>query len=208
MKLNINSIPLYIEKIFDSEEQEHYEIYQSHPAYEYLFHTFLSIEAMTSAICINKKIEIPDNGYLGISGKAFDNTVRLMAHSSIEMVLSVNHPDKIPLIVDIGKKTSSHESWAPTLKNWMYEIVYPGFVELYEKNKSNIHKNNRDISKLAKLIRDSISHGRKITSKDYPVSWNGFELTRKDDKQPMSNYFLYADIIIVAICMLNKPPLE
>jgi hypothetical protein len=185
MPLNLTTKQRYIERPFHTLGHEHYEIYPDHPAYEFFFNTSLSANAMTAAICMNKGIDFPEDGYVGLSGRAFDYTVNVMAHASLEMALSLKDPEHIPIIVKWKKKDSGHDNWAPRLKDWMYRSLYPGFVHLYENNQSFIKKHNRDIAALAQLLRDSISHGEKVTSKRFPVSWNGFQINSHEKGKPM-----------------------
>lgn len=205
MPLNLNLRPGCIERPFHTVGHEHYEIYPEHPVYEYLFNAFLSANAMSAAISMNKRLNFPEDGYLGLSGKAFDYTVRAMAHGSLDMALSLKDPEHIPLIVEWRKKAAGHDNWAPRLKTWMYQSLYPGFVNLYEKNQSLIHKHNRDIAPLAKLLRDSIAHGERITATAFPISWNGLRIGDVDKDKPITDFFLFGDILVVAIRMLNIP---
>jgi hypothetical protein len=206
MTINLFTEKGRIERSFHTVGRETYEVFPSHPAYEYLFDASLSATAMTAAICMNKGIDFPDNGYLGLSGKSLDYTVHIPAHATIEMALKLTDPEHIPLSIEWRKKEKQHRTWAPRLSKWMHRSVYSGFVDLYEKNKTSIHKHGGDAARIGKLLRDSISHKERITAnpRDLPISWHGLSFKNEDRGKDISDHFLFGDVLIIAIAMFDR----
>src|SRR5690348_13291932 len=64
---------------------ESYEIYPNHPAYQFIWHVGLSINAMAAAVCSIENQPAPD-GYLSLACKAHDITVHLPATGMVKLV--------------------------------------------------------------------------------------------------------------------------
>jgi hypothetical protein len=207
MPLNLATIEGKIDRPQDVEDGEFYQIYPDHPAYRYFWQICLSVNAMTLAIGVVKEEVIPDDGYLGLSGKAFDYVVRVPAFSCVQMALSENEPQCIPFRIEWRRKEDAHMTWASQLRRWMNWIIWPGFVDLYEENKTKIHKGDPGIAGMAKVFRDASAHGGRIKrskSRGTPASWSGLTVTDEDHNRPLSDLAGYGDFLILAIAMFDS----
>lgn len=205
MPLNLQPSMGKIDRAPDTDGFEFYQVYPDHPAYWYIWNTCLSVNAMTIAICALKQESVPDDGYLGFTGKAFNYVIRIPGYSCVDLALSQIEPQCIPLRIDWEQKPHSHVNWAPQLRRWMDNIIWPGFVEIYEHNLAKIHKGNPQLAAMAKLFRDSCTHGLRITRSTYvnPVTWDGLTIAREDHGKPLYDFIMWGDILLLALWMCD-----
>ena len=206
MPLNLESAIGKIDRPLHMAGAEFYQIYPDHPAYRYLWHVCLSVNAMTIAVCTLKQLPVPADGYLGLSGKGFDYVVRVPGYSCVNMALELKEPDCIPITIDWQRKPDAHMTWAPQLRSWMESVVWPGFVDLYEHNQKAIHRSNPHLAAMAKLFRDSCAHGGRIMRNkgpSTPIAWDGLAIGREDHGRPLSDFAALGDFLILAIWMCD-----
>lgn len=206
MSLNLQSSVGKIDIAPNTDDFELYQIYPAHPAYRYIWNICLSINAMTIAICSLKQLPVPDNGHLGITGKGFNYVVNLPGYDCVDLALSQIDPQCIPLRIDWGQRPNNHTNWAPQLHKWMDSIIWPGFVEIYEHNKTKIHRGNPQLAAMAKLFRDSFAHGLRVTRNKYesPVTWSGLTIFRDDHGKQLYDFIMWGDILLLAIWMCDS----
>ena len=207
MALNLKVHDGIIDRPLNMVGAEFYQIYPKHGAYRYIWNICLSVNAMTIAVCASKKLSVPTDGYLGISGKAFDYTIRIPGYDCVEMALTKIEPECIPITLDWRRKPDVHQGWAPQLREWMDFMIWSGFVDLYEKNKNKIHRGEPSVASMAKILRDSCAHGGKITRQkgpDGPVSLDGITIRKEDHGRPISDFFVLGDALVLSIWMLDQ----
>lgn len=162
MPLNLEPAAGKIDRSLHMAGSEFYQIYPGHPAYRYLWRVCLSVNAMTIAVCTTKQLPIPEDGYLGLSGKGFDYVIRVPGYRCVDMALGNMEPECIPITIEWQRKADAHMSWAPQLRGWMESFIWPGFVDLHEHHQKKIHRSNPHLASMAKLLRDSCAHGGRV----------------------------------------------
>ena len=207
MTLNLRSARNVIERAAHGVGEEYYEVYPAHPAFQYLLHACLSVTAMTMAVCMCKGINVPEDGYLGLSGKGFDYTIKLPGHNLVDITLQEIEPPFIPITIEWRRKPDAHAIWALGIRRWMDQIVWPGFVELYEHNQQRIHRGTPAVADMAKLIRDSCAHGGRIANRSFQraaVELNGLTIKPDDRNKPLSDFVMLGDLFILAMQMCDS----
>lgn len=187
---------------------ESYKVYPTHPAYQFIWHVGLSINAMTTAICAIEKQPIPEDGHLGLACKARDIIVQLPAHSMVRRAKEQSAGDSPWIEVSLvwRKEPGKNDGWAKEIRAWMWLTVAAGFVHFFEEHKTEAYKRNHKVAKMAKVIRDSCAHGLKVTcSKSGGAELNGLKLTSEDHGKPLSDYFGLGDFFVLALRMISEP---
>lgn len=187
---------------------ESYEVYPGHPAYSFIWHICLSIDAMTIAVCVNGDMPIPKDGYLSLACRAHDLTVRLPAYGMVER--AKKQPGGEPPWIQVSfvwrKEPGKNDGWATDIRRWMWLTVAAGFVELFERHRARAGRHHNDLAQLGRVIRDSCAHGLNICSrKSGGVRLDNIEILRDDHGKPLSNFFGLGDFFVLALRMFSEP---
>jgi hypothetical protein len=187
---------------------ESYEVYSRHPAYPFIWHMCLSIDAMTIAVCAIDNQPIPKDGYLSLACKAHDLTVHLPAYGMVKHVKE--QPGGDPPWVQVSlvwrKEPRKNEGWATGIRRWMWLTVAAGFVEFFEQNQAKARRLNHETAQMAMVIRDSCAHGLRVSSKKSGgAELDELKITRSDQGKPLSDFIGLGDFFVLALRMFNQP---
>ena len=190
---------------------ESYEVRPDHPAYPFIWHICLSIDAMTVAVCAIGDMPIPTEGYLSLACRAHDLTVRLPAYGMVKR--AKEQPDGDAPWIHVSfvwrKEPGKNDGWAADIRRWMWLTVAAGFVELFEQHRGRAGRRNRDLAKLGMVVRDACAHGLHVSSKKSGgVRFDGIEILRTDHGKPLSDFFGLGDFFVLALRMFNDPKLS
>lgn len=180
---------------------EHYVLHRANPAFDFFWHSTLSITAMSMAISSLSGYTVKKGDYIGLSCLGFDYTMRIPSHGAVENVLNGSKIAGFHLTIHWGRDPSAQKDWPAELKRWMDMTLWPGFVHLYEQHQASILKRCGEAGKLARLLRDAYAHGGKVTNKksNIEASWNGVNITRADDGRSISEFVGGADLALLAL---------
>jgi hypothetical protein len=200
MPLALSHIPHLIERTEASIGDETYFVYQSHPAFRWLWHISLSVAAMSSAISVKLNARVNEGDYISLSCLAFDYVIRIPASLSIELALEERTPPYIPVTLHWGKRPHYQEGWAKPLQVWLKNIIWPGFIEFVEINGPRFINTDR---KLADAIRNAYAHGGKFTWPEQrrPISFHGLSLDHSLNNKDIHDYFGYSDVIVLMMLL-------
>src|SRR5690348_9247238 len=84
MPLNLEQKVGELTREYSMVGMESYEVHSAHPAYQFIWHMGLSIDAMAIAICALENLPVHTEGYLGLACKAHDLTVHLPAYGMVK----------------------------------------------------------------------------------------------------------------------------
>lgn len=194
----------------DSLGDEDYFIFPGHPAYSFLWHICLSVSAMSMALAWldEDKREVNPGDHIRIGGVALDYALRIPAEGSVRMAISEQYPPFVPLTVHHGRHHGTQEIWAEPLKRWLEQIVWPGFVNLFEHRKALIEGGDTQIVALARVVRHSCAHGGMVamdSCKSSEVSWKTLRFTKEMNGDPLFPIMGVADFVLLALKMFDLP---
>jgi hypothetical protein len=187
---------------------ESYKVYSAHPAYQFIWHVGLSINAMTAAIMAVELKPIPTDGFLSLTCKAHDITVRLPAHSMVKDVRRQPVEDRPWIEVSFvsPREAEKNSEWAVGIREWMWLVVAAGFMQCIEEHRRRAHRHNAEVAKMAEVIRDACAHGLKIaTKKSGGANLANLSITREDDGKPLSDFVGPGDFFVFALRMFSEP---
>lgn len=210
MPLNLEQKAGELTREYSMVGTESYEVYPSHPAYQFIWHMGLSINAMTIAVCALEDQPIPTDGYLSLACKAHELTVHLPAFGMVKHVKE--QPAGVSPWIQVSlvwrKEVGKNDGWAIGIRRWMWLTVAAAFVEFFEQHRSRASRHNKEVVQMAMVIRDSCAHGLKIASKKSGgAELDGLKITRKDDGKPLSDFVGLGDFFVLALMMFNGPRL-
>ncbi len=189
---------------------ESYEVYPTHPAYQFIWHMGLSINAMAIAVFAIENQPIPTDGYLSLACKAHDLTVQLPAYGMVKHVKEqpAGDPPWIQVSLVWRKESGKNDGWAIGIRRWMWLTVAAGFVEFFEQHQQRARRRNHELAQMAMVIRDSCAHGLQIASKKSGgAELDGLKIFREDHGKPLSDFVGLGDFFILALRMFNEPRL-
>lgn len=189
---------------------EDYLIFPSHPAYLFLWHICLSVSAMSMALTQfdDGKRAVNPGDHVRIGGVALDYTLRIPAEGSVRMAITEQYPPFVPLTVHYGKHYGSQEIWAKPLKRWIEQIVWPGFVNLFEHKRILIERGDTQVVALARVVRHSCAHGGMVamdSCKSPEVGWKTLRFTKEMSGDPLFDIMGVADFVLLALKMFDLP---
>lgn len=205
MPLDLREISGAIVRSESSHSEEDYILLPGHPAFEWFWHVYLSVAAMTSAVSQHKQEEVPDGSHIRLSCLALDYTFRIPATQSIGFALSNELPSEIPVTVHWGKKPDQHLSWATPLQTWLKNIIWPGFLTFMEENEGRIRDRNfRDI---ARAIRNAYAHKKTIDWADQrpAQTWHGLTFNKSLRGKQVHDVIGYSDVMALMLLIANEP---
>lgn len=187
---------------------ESYEVHPPHPTYQLMWHTGLSINAMAIAICALENQPIPTGGFLSLDCKAHDLTVHLPAYDMVKSVKEQSDGSSGWIQVSLvwPKEPGKNDGWAVGLRRWMWLEVAVAFVELFEHHQQRARRRNRDVARMAMVIRDACAHGLRIASKrSGGAELDGLKITKGDHGRALSDFIGLGDFFVLALRMFNGP---
>ena len=188
-----------------------YHVQGDHPAYEYLKHACLSFETMGIAVSVRKSLPSPSSAHLSLPCKAYACTVVLPASGLVDLALVAEQSDDRPFI-EITYEWDSERprtTWALGIRRWMELTLASGFVQLYEQNKTRIHKRSTKIGALAKVVRNACSHNFNIAiNNSEGVEIDGLKITKNDRGKPMWDFLELGDFFVLSMLMFSEPKLD
>lgn len=208
MPLNLEQTPGEFTREYSMVGMESYEVYPGHPAYAFIWHMCLSINAMAIAVCAIENQPIPTDGYLSLACKAHDLTVHLPAYGMVKHVKEqpAGDPPWIQVSFVWRKEPQKNEGWATGIRRWMWLATAAGFVEFFEQHQSRARRRNNALAQAGMVVRDSCAHGLKISSsKSGGTSLNELEILRSDHGKPLSEFIGLGDFFVLALRMFNEP---
>jgi len=187
---------------------ESYEVYAEHPAYPFIWHTGLSIDAMAIAVCAIEGSPVPTDGHLSLACKAHDLTVHLPAYGMVKHVKEQPEGDSPWIQVSFvwRKEPGKNDGWVTGIRRWMWLTVAAGFVEFFEQNQGRARRRNPELAQMAMVVRDSCAHGLQVTSKKSGGAELGdLKILRTDHGKPLSEFIGLGDFFVLALRMFNEP---
>lgn len=210
MSLNLDLKEGVFTREYSMVGMESYEVYPAHPAYQFIWHTCLSINAMTIAVCAIEDQPAPMDGYLSLACTAHDLTVHLPAFGMVKHVKEqpTGDPPWIQVSLVCRKESGKNDGWAIGIRRWMWLTVAAGFVEFFEQHQKRVRRHNQLTARMGMVIRDSCAHGLKIASrKSGGAELDSLKITREDHGKPLSDFVGLGDFFVLALRMLNGPKL-
>lgn len=195
-----------IERDVSDPSMESYNVYPSHPAYPFIWHTCLSINAMSSAICALDNQPLTA-GYLSLACKAHDATARLPAVGMVERV-RMQAPGEGPWVqvTFAAAERDKNSTWATGFRDWMWLTVGAGFVQLYEEHKQQIHRRVTAVAPATKIVRDACAHGMKITCrKGTRVLLGQREVSAGENGRRLDEFIGLGDFFVLALRAFSEP---
>ena len=208
MPLNLEQQAAVFTRDFSMVGMESYEVYSGHPAYRFIWHMILSIDAMAIAVCAIENQPIPTNGYLSLACKAHDLTVHLPAYGMVKHVKEQPAGDSPWIQVSLvwRKEPGKNDGWATGIRHWIWLTVAAGFVDFFEQHQGRARSRNQELGQMCMVIRDSCAHGLRISSKKSGGAKLGeLEILREDHGKPLSDFIGLGDFFIFALRMFNEP---
>lgn len=180
---------------------EHYVVHRANPVFDFLWHTTLSVSAMSLAISTFHKLQVGKGDYIGLSGVGFDYIVRVPAEGAVHDVMYGAKTPGMVITLHWGRDQTAQSTWPQDLKLWMEMILWPGFVHLFEMHQSAIMKSRDQAGRMAKLLRDAYAHGGIITNSKSreTAAWQGVTITPADHGRPVSEFVGGSDLIVLAL---------
>ncbi|WP_175484747.1 hypothetical protein [Frateuria terrea] len=180
---------------------EHYVLHRANPAFDFFWHTCLSITAMSMAISSLHGVPVNPGDYINLSCVGFDYTIRLPSHSSVDDVLHGNRIAGFVFTLHWGRDLNAQANWPSELRRWLEMTLWPGFVHLYEMHYSAILKKGGEAGELARLLRDAYAHGGKVANgrSKLEASWEGVTIRKADDGEDISKFVGGADLALLAL---------
>ncbi len=210
MPLNLDQKAGELTREYSTVGMESYEVYPAHPAYQFIWHMGLSINAMAIAVCAIESQPIPTEGYLSLACKAHDLTVCIPAYGMVKHVKEqpTGEPPWIQVSLVWRKEPGKNNGWAIGIRRWMWLTVAAGFVEFFEHHRLRAYGHNHEVAQMAKVIRNACAHGLNITcNKRGGAELDGLKITRDDDGKPLSDFVGLGDFFVLALRMFNGPRL-
>lgn len=210
MPLNLEQKAGELTRAYHMVGMESYEIYPAHPAYQFIWHVSLSINAMTSAICAIENQPMPE-GYLSLACKAHDITVHLPANGMVKHVKEqpLGDPPWIQVSLAWRNEPGKNDGWALGIRRWMWLVVAAGFVEFFEQHRQRARRHNHKVAQMSMVIRDSCAHGLKIASrKSGGAELDDLMIIREDHGKPLSDFLGLGDFFVLALRMFSGPRLS
>ncbi len=187
---------------------ESYEVYAAHPAYQFIWHTVLSINAMAIAVLAIESQQVDAESYLSLACKAHDLTVHLPAYGIVKHVKEqpAGDPPWIQMSLVWRKEPGKNDGWAIGIRRWMWLTVAAGFVDFFEQHQQRSRRRNHELAQMAMVIRDSCAHGLLISSKKSGgAKLDGLKILREDHGKPLSDFIGLGDFFVLALRMFNGP---
>ena len=206
MPLNLEHVDGELTIAHQADGRESYRVHPTHPAYQLLWHTGLSINAMTIAICAIGNEPIPTAGHMSLACKAHHLTVKLPAYDMVKAVKedSEGISGWIELSFVGHREPGKNDGWATGIRRWMWLEVAAAFVELFEQHHKRAHRRNHEVARMAMVIRDSCAHGLNVTTKRSGGAELGdLKITRDHHGRPLSDFFDLGDFFVFALRMFN-----
>lgn len=207
MTLDLADIPSQIERSDCSDAgMEVYRILAAHPAFQYVSHVSMSIEAMSRNICQLKGVALPDDGFLGLAAVGFSGIFRVEQHGLVDAALNEAPAESLWAPIEWRVHGTRHERWASALRPWLRYTLRVGFIDLFEANKARIGRRGGAAGKLAKIVRDSCAHGGRVQSNSLrdPVSFHGIDLSRESHGKALEDVFDFGDYLVLALAMFGQ----
>ena len=207
MSLDLADMPSQLERVeCDDAGYEVYRVLAAHPAFQYVSHVSMAVEAMSHRICQLKDVPLPDNGFLGLAAVGFSGIFRIEQHGLIDAALCGADPESLLAPIEWRVHGVRHENWASALRPWLRYTLRVGFIDVYEANKGRIGRRGGAAGQIAKIVRDSCAHGGRIQSNTlrHPVSFHGIEITRDVHGEALDGMFDFGDYLILALAMFGQ----
>lgn len=207
MSLDLVDIPSQIERSDCADAgMEVYRLLAAHPAFQYVSHVSMSIEAMSRTICQLKDVALPDDGFLGLAAVGFSGIFRVEQHGLVDAALNEVAAESLWAPIEWRVHGTRHERWASALRPWLRYTLRVGFIDLFETNKALIGRRGGMAGKLAKIVRDSCAHGGRIQSNylQDPVSFHGIDVVRESHGKALEDVFDFGDYLILALAMFGQ----
>lgn len=185
--------------------EEDYVLLPGHPAFEWFWHVYLSVAAMTSAVSQDKNRHVPEGSYIGVSCLALDYTFRIPAGQSVGFALGNELPAELPVTIHWGKKPGQHLNWAAPLQTWLKNVIWPGFLTFMEENENRIQ--DRSFRDIAVAIRNAYAHKKTIEWPDQrPArSWHGLTFDQSLRGRHVHDVIGYSDVMALMLLIANEP---
>lgn len=207
MPLNLELKAGELTREYSTVGMETYEVHPAHPAYQFILHMCLSINAMAIAICAIENQPIPTGGHLSLACKAHDLTVDLPADGMVRHVKEQAAGEQLWIQVCFvwRKESGKNDAWATGIRRWMWLTVATGFVELYEQHRVRARRHHHNVAQMAKVIRDACAHGLVITCrKSGGAQLDGLKITTEDHGKALSDFVGLGDFFVLALRMFNE----
>lgn len=190
----------------DDSSLEVYRVERDHPAFAYLSHMSMTIEAMTRTVALLKGRELPEDGHMGLAAVGFSSTFRVELESLVDAAISEVQPDSLWAPIVWRPHSTSHLNWASALRPWLRYTLRVGFIDIYELNKKAVNKYGGEAGRLARVVRDSSAHGGLIQSNTLvtPVQFHGIEIQRQLHGTPLQDVFDFGDYLILSLAMFGS----
>ena len=185
---------------------ESYRVYPRHPAYSFVWHTCLSINAMSAAICALDSEPLPE-GYLSLACKAHNTTVRLPANGVVRYVKTQPAGDAPWVQVTFAPgEPGKNDGWAHGFRHWMWLTVGAGFVQLYAEHMRAVHRRGTEAAMTVKVVRDACAHGMKITCrKNCGAMFGQVKISEHDNGRPLADFMGLGDFFVLALRAFSEP---
>lgn len=185
---------------------EVYRVKVDHPAFQYISHVSMSIEAMTRTISQVKDMAFPDDGYLGLAAVGFSGIFRVQMYNLVDAALSENSTGHLWAPIEWRAHERRHQQWASALRPWLRYTLRVGFIDLYEKNKRRVNRHGGEAGRLARVVRDSCAHGGIIQANTLrePVSYHGIKIRNEAHGGELEHVFDYGDYLVLALAMFGQ----
>ncbi|RUL62989.1 hypothetical protein EKH79_11250 [Dyella dinghuensis] len=192
----------------DRPGDENYMIFPDHPAFDGFMHICMCVCAMSLAISKLRDANVKEGDYVGLSCKGLDYTIRIPVFGPVHLALERRSPTYAHIAIHWGRNPIAQSIWSDQHRQWLQRSIWPVFVELFESSPPGWKKCSDGLWPLAKVLRNSYSHGGKIAwdrGKDGAVvEWGGVRISRDHDRnKPVGDFVGDADLIIMMLAMFD-----
>lgn len=203
MPLNMTDIEGHIRQVPTNQDEERYQIFPKHPTFPWLNHICLSLSAMTSAISAIRGLKVGQGDYVGLSCLALDYVLSIPVSGCVQCALQNQDPASIEVVARQGKDPQRLAIWAAPLKAWLHNIIWPGFIDFFEKH--DLKLQNRDLQLIVSALRNAYAHGGVL---EWPARrpracWHGISLDKSVHNREVHDILGYSDILALMLLISN-----
>lgn len=157
------------------------------------------------------EIEKDYPGHFTIEGGSIKMEVKLPIYGPMISVINNRKPDEIEILMIENENLELNRTNRSITSDVIDFIFFPVFVNFYESVKTEIkifmgtenQKNwNSDVFRMGRVVRNSLSHNRRISFSDrtsQDIIWRGKMISNKNDNEHFSQHFNFTDVFILML---------
>lgn len=159
---------------------------------------------MSSAISTIRGTKVNEGDYVGLSCIALNYMLSIPVSQCVECALQNENPAFIEVTVHWGRHPERLAIWANPLRTWLNNIIWPGFIDFFEKH--DLKFKNRHLELLVDALRNAYAHAGIMRWPDQrpPISWHGISIDKFAHNRNVHDILGYSDVIALMLLISNE----